>query len=570
MKTQTSGRDGLRITITGRWYIDDTHWVMQRAAVARFIRPGRNNGTDADNLAGGVKGSIPEDGKYTWIKGAVKDDRVYGVKIKQGFMKFAKYEYEVRYDAGPGDLAWFEEKDRNYLTRILKEGELRKQEPAVWYYWGAETAQKPNLADWWSQKLKLPNIDAMLKKAEADELQLRKTGGEPAWEKADREAQEAQEEQAERERQKKELKKAEEERLRRAQEIELEKLCIEKLREESLAQERAKEPSPIKRQPEPLAATASPSRGTAGGLIDETGGIHISLNIAWKDLTLGRELGRGGFGVVYQGEWKFSEAAIKQLLVPKLSGPALEEFRQEATIMARMRSPNIVPLYGVCLEESHYAMVMEYLPKGSLFEILQSSQTLDWPVRHQIGLDVGCGLAFLHSEKILHRDLKSPNVLLGEGMRAKLCDFGLAKVRSEVASTTKAETSAGTLLWMAPELFSFPPTRTDKTDVYALAVVLWELASRQLPFQSAEGNTSLVKEWVKEGAREPIPEDTPPGIAKLIGRCWAQRAEDRPTAAEAVKELRQVNVSASSSSSSSSSTSEGMLFSMQGNLASKR
>ena len=140
----------------------------------------RSNGSDVDNPSGAA--DVPLDGKYTWIKGRVEGGLVYGIKNSAG-----GYDYEVCYDAGPGDVEWFEKKDRNYLTRILNEEKLRKLEPAVWYLRGKEGAKKTDIEEWWSRKLKLPNIDAILKKAEEAEQQLRKTGAETPWKKEQQE-----------------------------------------------------------------------------------------------------------------------------------------------------------------------------------------------------------------------------------------------------------------------------------------------------------------------------------------------------------------------------------------------
>jgi hypothetical protein len=121
----------------------------------------RENGDDKDNPK---NLSLDYDGKDTWIKGEVKGEDVYGVKRPDGY-----YDYELRYDAGPKDLAYFEAKDRNYLTRILNDKKLFELEPDVWYLREADAAQGIDVTDigkWWSQKLKLPNIGELLEKAE--------------------------------------------------------------------------------------------------------------------------------------------------------------------------------------------------------------------------------------------------------------------------------------------------------------------------------------------------------------------------------------------------------------------
>jgi len=141
----------------------------------------------------------------------------------------------------------------------------------------------------------------------------------------------------------------------------------------------------------------------------------------------------------------------------------------------------------------------------------------------------------LHKENILHRDLKSLNVLLDERMRAKLTDFGLSKIKTESTGTSNLSNQpVGTLKWMAPELFMRKAQHTLKSDIYSLGMTLWELVSRKCPFDDAITATTAVK-WVQDGQREEIPSDCPSDLAKLITICWNQEPDKRPTADEAVQ-----------------------------------
>ena len=117
-----------------------------------------------------------------------------------------------------------------------------------------------------------------------------------------------------------------------------------------------------------------------------------------------------------------TQVAIKKLLLDQLTERTEEEFKSETAIMAQLRHPNVVQLYGIVLKPE-YCMVMEFLANGSLYGVLHSKRELDWDLRQRIALGMSRGLAFLHSKKILHRDLKSLNVLLDGNMRAKLADF---------------------------------------------------------------------------------------------------------------------------------------------------
>jgi serine/threonine protein kinase len=183
---------------------------------------------------------------------------------------------------------------------------------------------------------------------------------------------------------------------------------------------------------------------------------------------------------------------------------------------------------------------MPYMPKGSLYSVLHSSQVLPWTKRWSIALDVGMGVFHLHKKNILHRDLKSLNILLDENMKSKVCDFGISRVKQETKTTTvvnKTAQSVGTVPWMAPELFKRRAKYTKASDVYSYGMVLWEIASRKTPYAEAQ-EASIIIDWVKSGEQEDIPDKCPPSYAKLIKWCWNANPTDRPKIEQAVETLQ--------------------------------
>ena len=263
-------------------------------------------------------------------------------------------------------------------------------------------------------------------------------------------------------------------------------------------------------------------------------------NIAWKTLQVGGLLGEGSYGTVYKAIWYGKEVAVKKLHLKKLPADLIEDFDNETKIMASCQSAQIVKLFGVCTEAENFAMVMEYMPKGSLYTILKDkSEALPWePLRWQIALDISKGLAYLHGKEILHRDLKSLNVLLNQDYHAKITDFGLAKIKVETSSTTTlSKKSVGTFRWQPPELFKPRSKHTKASDVFSLGMVIWELASRKLPF-SDEVDDQKVISWIKENEHEEIPDNCPAKVTDVIKRCWAA-AEARPTAQAVALRLEQ-------------------------------
>lgn len=260
--------------------------------------------------------------------------------------------------------------------------------------------------------------------------------------------------------------------------------------------------------------------------------------ISLKDLTLGNLLGKGGFGVVYQGKWQHSDVAIKQILnTSNLTPHDIKSFEEEAAMMSHLRHPNIVTFYGVCLEPKHYSMVVEFMVKGTLYDVLHKAPSLPWSKRIQIALDICRGLLFLHSHNppIVHRDMKSVNVLMDEKLNAKISDFGMAKIRRLTMDMPHGV--EGTYAYMAPEILLNGHPGTQESDVYALGVILWEIATRKDPH--CEIKSILHK--IKLGKRDPIPDETPPIFRSMIERCWAQDRKDRPQVREVYDVLSQLN-----------------------------
>ncbi len=292
-----------------------------------------------------------------------------------------------------------------------------------------------------------------------------------------------------------------------------------------------------------------------------------TIVIKHSELQFDKELGKGGFGVVYRGTWRHIDVAVKQLLMDNISPEAAEEFTKEAQMMANLRHDNIVQFRGYCVSP-HYCIVMEYMPNGSLFHILRSNQPLDWPLRFSIAVDMAKGLSYLHHENILHRDIKSLNVLLDKHMQAKLSDFGLSKVKTETRShsmATKAKgESVGTLAWMAPELFKGrKAVFTQKCDIYSLGVTFWELATREIPFRDAT-SPELIPTWVQQGDREDIPTDCPKEFAELIKACWEGEPGKRPDADTLVVQLKPKRESLVNTTSTTTSPSyEGNFHSIE-------
>ncbi len=249
--------------------------------------------------------------------------------------------------------------------------------------------------------------------------------------------------------------------------------------------------------------------------------------IKFNDIKFGSLLGKGNQGEVYRATLKSTDVAVKKIDCRKVEPDIIEEFVQEVYIWNRLRNNFITKFMGVCLEYPHLCIVTELMHRGSLFGLLHDEASpLTWRRRLRMAADLAAGMQFLHAQnpRIIHRDLKSLNVLVSSEWRAKVADFGMTRFQD----MDNVMTTCGTPLWMAPEVIRHKDY-DHKVDVYSYGICLWELYTRRIPYKALGiAAKYLVVKVAKEGLRPKIPSHCPAEFARLMRMCWQQRPSDRP------------------------------------------
>jgi len=267
-----------------------------------------------------------------------------------------------------------------------------------------------------------------------------------------------------------------------------------------------------------------------------------------------REVGRGSYGTVYKGILKDNRVvAIKRSKIMNMVQK--DDFVQEMIILSQINHKNVVKLIGCCLEVEVPMLVYEFMPNGTLFDLIHvtyRSPSISLEARLRIAQESAEALAYLHSSAsppIVHGDVKSPNILLGDNYIAKVTDFGASRMlpKDEIQFMTMVQ---GTLGYLDPEYLQ-ERQLTEKSDVYSFGVVLLELITRKTAIYSdvTEEKKSLVSSFLlalKESRLQSILDRSILGVgmellqevAQLAKCCLSMKGEERPLMSEVAERLR--------------------------------
>lgn len=306
---------------------------------------------------------------------------------------------------------------------------------------------------------------------------------------------------------------------------------------------------------------------------------HLLTIIDPQQIFLQKIIGEGTFGRVWSARWRSASVAVKEFVFAQaavagksaMQQEIVEEIIGEAGMMAILRHPNVLQLFGCSLTAQAIWIVSELCSLGSLRQVLDDNErSLPVDIRVNLALQVAEGMAYLHNQDppIIHRDLKSHNIFVHETytdtedspavaekeqngsvqrllqpekmtthstLVAKIGDWGSA--RATLSGSRTMTHGVGTACWLAPEVIKH--ARSSKySDVYGYGIVLWELATREEVYQGLE-TTQIIAKVANESLRPPVPQDCP--WKDLMVKCWEERPQDRLEFNDIVGELNRIS-----------------------------
>ncbi|KAJ0979947.1 hypothetical protein J5N97_015421 [Dioscorea zingiberensis] len=297
---------------------------------------------------------------------------------------------------------------------------------------------------------------------------------------------------------------------------------------------------PWSRENDPSNTNSPNSSGSTSSSTTKKGAMEndcLDYEIVWEDLSIGEQIGQGSCGTVYHALWYGSDVAVKVFSKWEYSDEVILSFRQEVSLMKKLRHPNILLFMGAVTTPEHLSIVTEFLPRGSLFRLLRRNvNRLDGRRQIHIALDIARGVNYLHkcNPPVIHRDLKSSNLLVDKNWTVKVGDFGLSRLKHETYLMTKS--GKGTPQWMAPEVLRSEPS-DEKSDVYSYGVILWELVTEKIPWENLNAMQVIGAVGFKNQRLE-MPKDLDPQWESIIQSCWHSDPHRRPSFEELLEKIK--------------------------------
>ncbi|XP_048878734.1 LOW QUALITY PROTEIN: mitogen-activated protein kinase kinase kinase 12-like [Brienomyrus brachyistius] len=226
-------------------------------------------------------------------------------------------------------------------------------------------------------------------------------------------------------------------------------------------------------------------------------------------------VGSGAQGAVFLGKFHGEEVAVKK--VRDIKETDIKHLR-------KLKHPNIITFKGICTQAPCYCIIMEYCAQGQLYEVLRAGRKITPSLLVDWSMGIAGGMNYLHLHKIIHRDLKSPNMLITYDDLVKISDFGTSK---ELSDKSTKMSFAGTVAWMAPEVIRNEPV-SEKVDIWSFGVVLWEMLTGEVPYKDVD-SSAIIWGVGNNSLQLPVPDSCPDGFKILLRQCWNCKPRNRPS-----------------------------------------
>ena len=263
-----------------------------------------------------------------------------------------------------------------------------------------------------------------------------------------------------------------------------------------------------------------------------------------------RKIGEGNSSDIFLGIYRGIEIAEKRLHLNKEKN--ITEFKREVSSFISLNHPYLLIFFGVIAEPKHLSIITEYCPGGNLHELLYKKKHiyLSWKIRKEFLLQIAIGMNYLHTNNppILHRDLKSLNILLTNDIKKsnditdiKIADLGLSVVNEKKNLSNER---VGTCHWMAPEVINCQ-RYTTKSDVYSFGIIIWEVCTREMPYDSINNRETILYRVSVNRERPNIkrmPNDTPEKLKELMEQCLEHEPNKRPSFENIIKIIKEIDL----------------------------
>uniref|UniRef100_A0A8C6MFD6 Mitogen-activated protein kinase kinase kinase n=1 Tax=Nothobranchius furzeri TaxID=105023 RepID=A0A8C6MFD6_NOTFU len=226
-------------------------------------------------------------------------------------------------------------------------------------------------------------------------------------------------------------------------------------------------------------------------------------------------VGSGAQGAVFLGKLHGQEVAVKK--VRNIKETDIKHLR-------KLKHPNIIMFRGICTQAPCYCIIMEYCAQGQLYEVLRAGRQIMPSLLMDWAMGIAGGMNYLHLHKIIHRDLKSPNILITYDEAVKISDFGTSK---ELSDKSTKMSFAGTVAWMAPEVIRNEPV-SEKVDIWSFGVVLWEMLTGEVPYKDVD-SSAIIWGVGNNSLQLPVPDSCPDSFKLLLRQCWNCKPRNRPS-----------------------------------------